>query len=73
MDYGQKGPAVGVTVPPGSPVAIRCGYRLPAPPPSVGGGLYSSWREFDKWRDEYIDYLDNERYRTGGEDYWWLH
>ncbi|GBC92976.1 tRNA3(Ser)-specific nuclease WapA [bacterium HR15] len=72
-DYGQKGPAVGVTFPPGSPVAVSCGYRLPAPPPSVGGGLYSTWREYNKWRDDYINYLDNERSRNGGEEYWWLH
>jgi len=70
MDLGSKGPAVGVTFPPGSPVAVRCGYRFPAPPPTGGwGGLYSSWKEWDRMRDQIISSMDNP---DVGDTYWWL-
>ncbi|CUU09210.1 RHS repeat-associated core domain-containing protein [Armatimonadetes bacterium GBS] len=68
-DYGNRGPAVGVTIPPGSPIAVRCGYRLPAYPGSGWGGLGKSWREFDRWRDDYIRGLDDA---ANSPDYrWW--
>jgi len=71
-DLGNRGPAVGVTLPPGSPGYVRCGYRLPGQLSGTGwGGLGHSFKEFDEWRDRYIWWEDNARYITGVPDYWW--
>jgi len=48
-------------------------HRLPTSPPSAGGGgLSSEWRRFNKWRDNFINYTDNERLLGRRGDYWWL-
>ncbi len=70
LKYGDRGPAAGFTVPPGSPIALRCGYRVPAPPRGGLGGMAKRWREFDRWRDAYTENLDKQAERLDN-DYWW--